>query len=519
VTLTMVKITCHGGVNEIGGNKIVVQDGDVRFSFDFGTSFKRRHDYFEEYLKPRPGVGLLDLLYMGLLPPLEGIYRRDLEPTVDFWQRWRTEPHYRRTSLNGVLLSHAHLDHSGYISFLDPQIPIYSTLMTAFISKAIQDSGQADFESEVCYANLRGSDGEVLRASKTSKRRPFLFVDGQPGDEPASSFWNSIPATTKDFQIATTNSPPDRIGSLLLRHFPLDHSIFGACAYAVETSAGWLAYTGDLRLHGSAQEETKRFVEELRRLRPLALLCEGTRAGDDKRVSEGEVRENALREVKQTEGLVVADFGPRNVERLVTFLEIAEQTGRKLLVLAKDAYLLEAMHLAAPQKVPDIVNHPEILVYADPKASLRSWERTLRDRYGTRVVRADDVRQQKGECILCFSFWDVNDLIDIEPEGGVYIYSSSEAYSEEQRLDLERLRNWLDYLHVRFVGDPDGGDEGFHSSGHASGPDLLQIIRNAAPRILIPIHTEQPDYFVSSLKGEGIEVRVPVAGKEMALSS
>lgn len=53
--------------------------------FDFGTSFSRRYDYFEEYLKPRPGVGLLDILYMGLFPPLEPIYRQDLVPSADFW--------------------------------------------------------------------------------------------------------------------------------------------------------------------------------------------------------------------------------------------------------------------------------------------------------------------------------------------------------------------------------------------------------------------------------------------------
>jgi hypothetical protein len=31
-------MTCHGGVNEIDGNNIVVSDSAVRFSFDFGTS-------------------------------------------------------------------------------------------------------------------------------------------------------------------------------------------------------------------------------------------------------------------------------------------------------------------------------------------------------------------------------------------------------------------------------------------------------------------------------------------------
>ncbi len=88
----MVSITCYGGVNEIGGNKIIVQDGDTCFSFDLGTSFGRRYDYFEEYLKPRPRMGLLDLMYTVLLPPLEGIYRQDLLPSADFWVQWPSVP-------------------------------------------------------------------------------------------------------------------------------------------------------------------------------------------------------------------------------------------------------------------------------------------------------------------------------------------------------------------------------------------------------------------------------------------
>jgi ribonuclease J len=157
-------------------------------------------------------------------------------------------------------------------------------------------------------------------------------------------------------------------------------------------------------------------------------------------------------------------------------------------------------------------------VYQDPKVAPRAWEAELLSRYGPRVAQAEDIRNRQGECILCFSFWDVNDLIDIEPRGGTYIYSSSEAYSEEQQLDLRRLRNWLAHLGMRFVGDPDGGDEGFHSSGHASGPDLLEFVRVVSPHILVTVHTEQPGYFVDGLRGERIEVRIPELGKEMVLS-
>ena len=287
----------------------------------------------------------------------------------------------------------------------------------------------------------------------------------------------------------------------------------------METSEGWVGYTGDLRLHGQAGDDTRLWMEQMRELHPLALICEGTRAEDGKTVTEEEVSRNALREVERAGGLVVADFGPRNVERLLTFLEVARETGRKLLILPKDAYLLEAMHLASPERVPDVANCPDILVYEDPKVAPRAWERALLDSYGPRVARASDVKSQQGDFILCFSFWDVNDLIDIEPKGGTYIYSSSEAYSEEQALDLHRLRNWLKHLEMEFVGDPDGGDEGLHSSGHASGPDLLEIVRTIAPRILITVHTEKPEYFVSSLRDEGTEVCVPEVGREIALAT
>ena len=49
----MTSITFHGGVNEIGGNKFLVEDKDTKIFLDFGMSFKKYGTYYEEFLQPR----------------------------------------------------------------------------------------------------------------------------------------------------------------------------------------------------------------------------------------------------------------------------------------------------------------------------------------------------------------------------------------------------------------------------------------------------------------------------------
>ena len=104
---------CAGPHADTGGNKILVETGERTFFLDFGMGFGKAGHFFDEFLQPRSAVGLRDYLRLGLIPPLEGIYRDDLsahEP--DLWARYRAHPQYRRVEhLDGVLLSHAHQDH------------------------------------------------------------------------------------------------------------------------------------------------------------------------------------------------------------------------------------------------------------------------------------------------------------------------------------------------------------------------------------------------------------------------
>jgi ribonuclease J len=237
-------------------------------------------------------------------------------------------------------------------------------------------------------------------------------------------------------------------------------------------------------------------------------------------ITEEEVMHNAEQKVVEAEGkLVVADFGPRNLERLLTFKEIAAQCGRKLAILPKDAYLLQSLHLAMPE-MPDPIADSVLVVYEEVK-NASTWEKDLLTQYRNqgKVVQPQDIRHDEGNYILCLSFWDINELIDIKPgSGGLYIYSSSEAFNEEQRIDNKRLRQWLKHFGLLPVGVPDAetgkldkAERGFHSSGHASAPELMEIIDTINPEIVIPIHTEHPELFQDKL-GVQSQVIIPEIG-------
>jgi len=229
----MARLTFYGGVEEIGGNKVLLEEGDLKLFFDFGTPYGKRGDFFEEYLTPRPGAGLLDLLEMDLLPPLKGIYREDLAQHIS-WEHFQAHhPHYREAEVQGVLLSHAHLDHSGYISFLRRETPIYTSPMTAFISKAIQDTGKSDLERELCFLSPREKkEGYLATAGKSYLPRPFVLSEPFPLEEEARAFWGRSPAKSKGLK---TTIPTTLNTSAPVRFFPVDHSVFGAGAFAVET--------------------------------------------------------------------------------------------------------------------------------------------------------------------------------------------------------------------------------------------------------------------------------------------
>src|SRR5436309_8118461 len=257
---------------------------------------------------------------------------------------------------------------------------------------------------------------EVLRGAPRTQRRHFIATDGTDVTDPAAaiqqlaSFWSWVPGE----RTAIRSTPLElldqrRLGDLGLKFWRVDHSIPGSAAWGIETPIGWVIYSGDLRMHGHSRQRTEKFVKEAKALKPALLIIEGTRVDQSDPVTEPDVHQAADEVVRQAEGVVIADFTARNIERLRTFRDIATARSRRLVVTTEDAYMLEHLHVVDPN-----IPHPASegrAILDEPQGSVPSWEKDVRQRLGGNLVSAASIRQLPGSYILCLWHWDITYLV------------------------------------------------------------------------------------------------------------
>lgn len=536
----MAKIVFYGGVNEIGGNKVLVEDGTSRMFLDFGMSFGLRNDYFDEFLQPRSNSPLRDLIALGHLPPVDGIYRQDfLKLTgVDALPIYAQAPEYFSSDiksydeyqsendnvpfLDAVLLSHAHADHFQFIPYLDPKIPIYCSKETKVMLEAICDVSASRTENEICEYKPRSLG--ALTASATFPEQPKIG-SGDP--------------VARDIHPMDLGVETD-IGNLKVEAIPVDHSVPGALSFLITTSDGKnILYTGDLRFHGSLDDRTRAFRQKTDNLRPDVLITEGTNMKESEGESEKEVHKKVKKAIKDTEGLSLVHFGWKDTTRFETVQKAAEESGRTFLINPKTAYLLKALadNLGPPHKVPS--DYSNVKVYVKRRYSLLY---SLGDYTGSKHdagyladwgyrgsdmktayaddddayldiglshirdgVKALDIKSSPSTYALMFSYYDVNELFDLAPLTGCsYIHAGTSPFNDEMELDEDKLVRWLEYFGIK---SEDSQLLRAHCSGHASGPDLKDMIRKIKPKIIYPIHAEKES--VDIFKAEFENVTVP----------
>ncbi len=437
----MTSITFYGGVNEVGGNKVLVKDEDAKVFLDFGTSFtKKRNFYQEPLMKPKM---FKELFKFNLLPEIEGLY---------FFSTSQPE-------IDGVFISHGHRDHSGYISFLKREIPVFCGETTKEILEGVFETQPRSYEN-----NISGLKFKTFRTGDKIK-----------------------------------------IGSLTIEPVHCDHSIPGAYGFIIYTSSGSIVYTGDFRMHGKKPELTQDFVEKAEKAEPVALITEATNLTSGKVMSEKELKEKLKKSVKKTKELVLVNFALTDTDRLNSFYNVAEETGRKLVVTTKQAYLLKKLEKDKRLNLPKL---RELTVFSREKKRVYRWEKEIIEQ--TETIDSASLAKKQNKYITILPFYSFQELFTIKPElGSVFIHSSSEPFNEEQEVEYEKLENWL----IAF-GLP---QYHLHVSGHIMPLELREVIERIKPKKVFPIHTEHPELFKKFMKDLKGEIEIVEHGKEYTL--
>ena len=437
-------VTFYGGVGEIGGNKILVEDKGTRIMLDFGMSYADRGRFFVDPLLS-PGDER-DLLEFGILPSIRGIYKFEDSPP----------------SLDAVFLSHAHGDHWGYISFLKREVPIRCGETCAQILDAVSKTKVRHFESDI-----RGLRFETFRT----------------GD--------SI-----------------TVGSIEVSPCHVDHSIPGAYGFVLRTSKGTLAYTADLRVHGTKPQMTSDFLDLASKSSPEMLLAEGTNILGGEVTSEPEVKSKLSQLVSGTKKLALANFSNVDVDRLRTFYDVASENDRTLAISLKQAHLLNQLSADPKLDLPKVGDETDnVAVFRRAKKRYYDWEENIMEK--ARTIDSDELRKDQENYVVAFSMPDFKELVDIRPDAGsIFVLSTSEPFNEEQEFEFERLRNWLDHFGLPMYH--------IHCSGHIMPSELKRSIEQVKPRRLFPIHTEYPGLYAKYVS-DTARVELPIRGRSYEL--
>ncbi|MEM4311701.1 MAG: MBL fold metallo-hydrolase [Nitrososphaerales archaeon] len=467
-------ITLYGGVGKIGGNIILLEANEERILLDFGKDFEQYAKYFE-YPFNLPTTSLeKELIKTNIVPKIKSHSGEELRILANFEDNKILDE--GDVDLNGVFISHAHYDHCGLYSLLKSSAKVYMGKMSKLIINCLQST-----KREISI------EDKMFWIKNEEKKEPRIKL---------SLFSNK-----------------ERINLGKFNVFPMgvDHSIPGTYAFILNTGNSTLAYTADFRIHGTAKNLTKEFIEFAEEQEVDALICEGTNLGMGRVESEKDV----MREIEEIldkhyslrNRLVIAEVRSTDLDRVGILYDIARSKDLEILISTKLAYLIneirkEGLDRRLMSSLPDL-NRIKIL---SKKEKPDIWERELIQKYET--VNSKDLENPKKPTLLIDN--SRVDPFELKlPKLTLYILSISEHTFEEEQFDQERFLNslLLNGIIVYRV----------HSSGHVYPLELFEMVKKIGPKKLIPIHTEHPHTF-KELFEDVTEVIIPEKGKSIRIA-
>jgi len=350
-------------------------------------------------------------------------------------------------AVDAILISHAHADHAGLLNYADPTIPVYCT---------------------------QGTSKMLL----------------------AGSIFAQQVELEKSRQKTITPGKPIRIGDFTVTAYSVDHSAFDSAAFLIEADGKRLLYSGDLRLHGRKPGMVKALLAGVAGKPVDALLMEGTHFSGkrDKGCTEEQLEDKFTEKIAGCDGLVLANFSPLHVDRLVSFYKATRRAGRTFVL---DPYAAFVLHLAAGQcRVPTPEAKNGIRVYYNQHFE-RTWKKRnlgkIHRMFAKGRIELEAILSQPDDYVMvCRPSMFKDDFRGTFPPDTVWVYSYWEGYldrpdSEYPALEASVIKAGGDFVTC-------------HTSGHIFAEDIEKFVKAVNPRHVVPIHTTGRSEFQKRFK-------------------
>lgn len=437
--------TMYSGLRTIGGVNASVSYGKDRVIFEFGSAYDPSTAVFDGTVESRRKNWIRDRLKVGLLPRVDGIYRRE---DLGDYPLVSAEDSDMNTA---VFITHLHLDHMALMGMIAPQIPVYLHHNAQLIERALEDTGMGVETLEREYTDIV----------------PF---------------------------------EPIHVGEIEVLPILCNDSSYYDFAFLITTPDGTIHWTGDLSLHGNQKDKTLKQMEILKEKGIDVLLCDCTAFMDsvlpmmvpdcdpEKIIPSPDVPEGMLsnkeyydglaENVRKAKGLCVFNHYEREMDDAEYLLTWAEENGRICAFEPESAYIVYKFFGMKPY-----VYLPDMPKYESLKNE--AWMQEIME--NSTLVTLEEIKANPAGYMVQNTYPNIMELFSLPCEDGVYLHADGIPIGsfDPAYANMRKIVDKTGFEYVTFFCE--------NYFGHGYPAQVKWFVDQVNPRVLIPCHGYNPE--------------------------
>ena len=268
------------------------------------------------------------------------------------------------------------------------------------------------------------------------------------------------------------------IGDIKITPYLCDHSAFDAYMFLLDCEGKKILYTGDFRSNGR-----KSFEPLLRKLPKVdVLITEGTNLSNNKigkiNLTEKELEKKGIEILEGNDRPVFVLMAATNIDRIVTFYKIANATKRLFLLDTYAGLITDTIG----GNIPNPRTFSNVRMFLTNQNKYKILENYPKNKIGRKGI-------VNSNFMMCIRN-SMKQYLENYPEGFSFegctmFYSMWEGYKKEK--NMKEFLEFMEEKGVKIIS--------LHTSGHADEKDFDKLIKKVEPKIIIPVHTENSEWF------------------------